>query len=132
MTRHSISRLALGLLVSFQLGASASVPAIWTVLAIDPKGDTGSPSGADAAQFAYHYDRDADTVWFRVALYGSAAPDAFGIQIAVDTGRNEAAKASWWGANKAFQFDRLLTARVTRKGSAYSGTVGVADAAGAR
>jgi pimeloyl-ACP methyl ester carboxylesterase len=39
---------------------------------------------------------------------------------------------NWWGANKAFKFDKLITAWVTRSDNGFQGTIGVGDAAGAQ
>jgi len=53
------------------------------------------------------------------------------VNIAVDSGADEAAKMNWWGANKDFQFDKLVTVQVARESGGYKGTIGVGDAAGA-
>jgi hypothetical protein len=37
---------------------------------------------------------------------------------------------NWWGANKTFRFDRLVTAWVTRADNGYQGMIGVGDATG--
>jgi|SRR5882762_7845233 len=105
---------------------------VWTVLAVDPKDDGRDPSLADAAQLSYRYEKDQDLLWFRVSLYGKPNEESLGVNIAVDTGTDAAAKMNWWGANKDFQFDKLVTVQVTREGGGYKGTIGVGDAAGAR
>jgi pimeloyl-ACP methyl ester carboxylesterase len=103
---------------------------IWTVLSFDAKGDTRDSSLADAAQLSYRYDKEKDFLWFRVTLYGKPNEQAFGVNIVIDTGKDEASKVNWWGGNKAFKFDRIITAWVTRGNNGYQGTIGVADAAG--
>jgi pimeloyl-ACP methyl ester carboxylesterase len=125
------------LLLACVIGMSAGAAAqIWTVVAFDPKGDGRDAALADAAQLSYRYDQPQDLLWLRVSLYGKANADSFGVNIAVDTGAADAAgagmKMNWWGANKDFQFDKLLTAWVTKKNGAYEGTIGVGDAAGAK
>jgi len=112
-----------------QLGPS---PQIWTVLAFDPKDDGRDPSLADAAQLSYSYDKPQDLLWFRVSLYGKPNEQAFGVNLVVDTGREDAAKMNWWGANKDFRFDKLVTAWVARRDGGYQGLIGVADAAGVK
>ena len=121
------------LLSSAVLAAAAPGPAssIWTVAAVDPRGDAREPSLADAAQLSYRYEETGDRLWFRVSLFGRLNADAFGVNIAIDTGATDSDKANWWGANKEFTFDRLITAWVTRTEGRYSGTIGVSDAAGA-
>ena len=116
--------------------APAAVPAvpsdIWTVLALDAKDDGRDPSLADAALLSYRYDKQQDLLWFRVTLYGQPNRDAFGVNIVVDTGAEDAAKMNWWGANKDFKFDKLVSAWVTRTENGYQGMVGIGDAAGAK
>jgi len=131
--RSTLGELAF--FVALSLGATGfavSTPQIWTVLAFDAKGDGRDPSLPDAAQLSYRYDQQQDMLWFRLSLYGKANPEAFGVNIVVDSGGNDAAKMNWWGANKDFKFDKLVTAWVTRANGRYQGTIGVGDAAGAK
>jgi pimeloyl-ACP methyl ester carboxylesterase len=87
---------------------------------------------ADAAQLAYRYEKEQDVLWFRIALYGQPNKEAFGVNLAIDTGGDDSTKMNWWGANKTFRFDRLVTARVTRGDNGYQGTIGVGDAGGVK
>src|SRR5438128_2238393 len=121
----------LALLPLVGIRSASDAAGVWNVLTVDPMRDTKSNSSVDAAQLSYRYDHAADMLWFRVAVYGTPDRDAFGVQIAINTGSDVSRKAPWWGANKEFRFDRLVTARVTRSGEAYRGTIGVADAEGA-
>src|SRR5437868_11088995 len=128
---YPISKLVL--LLAFALIAPASALAqVWTVVGFDSKGDARDPSLADAATLSFRYDKEQDFLWFRVSLYGGPNEQAFGVNLAFDTGGDEAAKMNWWGANKAFKFDKLLTAWVTRGANGYEGTIGVGDAAGVK
>jgi pimeloyl-ACP methyl ester carboxylesterase len=125
----------LALLILMPLGGleqPASPPQIWTVLAFDAKGDGRDPALADAAQLSYRYDKAQDMLWFRVSLYGKPNKENFGINIAVDTGADDASKMNWWGTNKDFKFDKLVTAWVTHGDKGYVGTIGIGDAAGVR
>jgi pimeloyl-ACP methyl ester carboxylesterase len=125
--------LAVGLFLALVIVVPVGVTAqVWTVLAFDPRSDGRDPALADAAQLSYRYDEEQDVLWFRVSLYGKPNEDAFGVNIVVDTGADDSAKMNWWGANKDFKFDKLITAWVTRNNGSYQGTVGVGDAAGAR
>jgi pimeloyl-ACP methyl ester carboxylesterase len=103
---------------------------VYSVLTFDGKGDSRDPALADAAQLAYRYDKQQDFLWFRIALYGRPNPDAFGVNIVIDTGGDDSTKANWWGTNKTFKFDRLVTAYVRRGDKGYEGTIGVGDAVG--
>jgi pimeloyl-ACP methyl ester carboxylesterase len=130
-----MARMTLGavLLCSILVTAAALGPGrtIWTVVAVDPKGDGRDASLADAAQLSWRYDEPDDMLWFRVSLFGRLNANAFGVNIAVDTGATERQKTTWWGGNKEFAFDLLITAWVTKSGSRYTGTIGISDAAGA-
>lgn len=121
--------LVLAFVIVVPVGATAQV---WTVLAVDPKGDGRDASLPDAAQLSYRYDKQQDLLWFRVSLYGKPHDESFGVNIAVDTGAEDTAKMNWWGANKDFKFDKLVTAWVTRANGGYQGTIGVGDATGAK
>src|SRR5262245_4211737 len=112
--------------------AHTSEPEIWTQIGRDAMGDCPDSSLADVGQLYYRYERAKDELWFRLALYGMPNEQALGINIIFDTGKDDAAKTSWWGSNKDFQFDRLLTAWVTRTTAGYQGTIGISDAAGVK
>ena len=118
------------LLAFITITPAVAAAQVYTVLAFDGKGDGRDPSLADAAQLAYRYDKEQDFLWFRIALYGLPNVQAFGVNIVIDTGGDDAARMNWWGSNKTFRFDRLLTANVTRGDKGYEGTIGVADTAG--
>ena len=118
------------LLLTLILLPSTITAQVYTVLTFDGKGDGRDAALADAAQLAYHYDQQQDMLWFRIALYGQPNPDAFGVNLAIDTGGDDSTKMNWWGTNKTFKFDRLVTANVTRSDKGFVGTIGVADVAG--
>jgi len=124
-----------GIVLLFTLMVIAFVRAsaqVYTVASFDPQGDGLDPALADAAQLSYRYEKQQDMLWFRISLYGTPNEQAFGVNLAFDTGGDDMAKMNWWGANKAFKFDRLVTAWVTRGESGYQGTIGVGDAMGAQ
>ncbi len=123
------AKLAL-LVILMAISPAIASAQVFTVLTFDGKGDGRAPSLADAAQLAYRYDKEQDMLWFRIALYGQANKDEFGVNIVIDTGGDDSTKANWWGSNKTFKFDRLVTAYVTRGEKGFEGTIGVGDAAG--
>src|SRR5207253_8596340 len=126
---YPVSKLVL-LLAFIVIAPVGAIAQVWTVAGFDAKGDARDPSLADAAQLSYRYDKQQDLLWFRVSLYGKPNEQAFGVNIVVDTGADDAARMNWWGANKDFKFDKLITAWVTRVNGSYQGTIGVGDAAG--
>jgi pimeloyl-ACP methyl ester carboxylesterase len=104
--------------------AASDPPAtVWTVAAVDPKGDGREPSAIDVAQLSYRYDRTDDLLWFRVAVYGTVNLDAFNIAFALDSGSGDARRTQWSGAGTDFMFDRLATARIARTTGGYQATV---------
>ncbi|PYS64916.1 MAG: hypothetical protein DMF76_03840 [Acidobacteria bacterium] len=125
----SISRIIVLLALTVTTPAPAAAQ-VYTVLTFDVKGDGRDPALADAAQLAYRYDKQQDLLWFRIALYGVPNENAFGVNIVIDSGGDDATKMNWWGGNKTFKFDKLVTAWVTRGNNGYQGTVGVGDVAG--
>ncbi len=58
----STSRILL--LLAFAIVVPVGVTAqVWTVLAVDPKGDGRDLSLPDAAQLSYRYDKQKDFLW---------------------------------------------------------------------
>ncbi|HKC66128.1 MAG TPA: alpha/beta hydrolase [Pyrinomonadaceae bacterium] len=127
----TVSKIVL-LLAFILIAPISAIAQVWTVVGFDAKGDGRDPSLADAATLSFRYDKQQDFLWFRVSLYGQPNEQAFGVNLAFDTGGDEAAKMNWWGANKAFKFDKLVTAWVTRGTHDYEGTIGIGDARGVK
>jgi hypothetical protein len=68
------------LILAFVIIAPVGVTAqVWTVLAVDPKGDGRDPALPDAAQLSYRYDKPQDLLWFRVSFYGKPIEESFGV-----------------------------------------------------
>jgi len=134
-TISSVKRIMQLSIVLCSAWLAGAVPAwestVWTVIAFDLRGDARDPSLADAALLSYQYDKTRDFLWFRIGLYSGPTPDAFQVNIAVDTGAKDS-KMNWWGANTEFSFDRLVTIWVTRGDGGYHSTSGISDADGAR
>src|SRR2546425_904100 len=134
--RLSVSKIALPWALLWALiviSPAITTAQVWTVLTFDSKGDGRDPLLADAAQLAYRYDKQQDFLWFRVSVYGQPNKAAFGVNLVIDTGGDDSTKMNWWGANKTFRFDRLVTTWVTHRDKGdqgFEGTIGVGDAAG--
>ena len=129
--RFSLLAKALLFLAVILLAQPNLMAQTWTVIAQDAKGDGKDPSLPDAAMLAYRYDKQADILWFRIAVYRGLKPNAFGVNLIFDTDTG-AEKLNWSGMNSGFRFDKILTARVTRDDKGYSGTIGIGDAAGVK
>src|SRR5438874_12278925 len=123
----SISQIVVLLALIVIIMPAVANAQIYTVLMFDAKGDGRDPSLADAAQLAYRYDKQQDLLWFRVSLYGVPNENAFGINIVIDTGGDDATRMNWWGGNKTFKFEKLITAWVTRGDNVNQGTIWVGE-----
>ena len=99
----------------------------WRPLVSDPAGDGTSPRLPDAAALAWAADGEG-RVWFRVGLHGPPPEKWLGLNVALDLDGDPTNGAAWWGANKAFHFDRLITAYLWPGAGYWQGVLGVADA----
>src|SRR5262245_21454540 len=98
----------------------------WRELAQDPAGD-GRPGLPDARALFMARDGSGSLVWFRVDLQDAVPPNWFGVNVALDVDGDPANGMAWWGKNKAFHFDRLVSAWLWDVGGRYEGTVGIAS-----
>jgi len=105
----------------------------WTALATDDRGDGRFPRLPDATALAYALDPKSDVLWFRIDLSGEPPQKWLGVNIAIDGDEDPASGLPWWGFNKEFRFDRLVSAYLMKTGSDsrdYQGVLGVADVDG--
>lgn len=102
----------------------------WVPLAREAAGDGTWRRLPDATALWYDSASPRDTVRLRIDLDGAPSTDAIGINVAVDTNGDPADGSAWWGPNRAFRWDRLVTAYLFRAGPGWQGIVGVADSAG--
>jgi pimeloyl-ACP methyl ester carboxylesterase len=122
---HLVPKIGLLLVLIVTLAGLANAQ-LYTVSALDAKGDGRDSSLADIAQLAYHYDKSQDLISFRLCFYGAPSARAFDVNIAIDTGGDDAAKTNWWGQNKAFRFDKLIAAGIRQSTNGWEATIGVA------
>ncbi|MCI0693440.1 tetratricopeptide repeat protein [candidate division KSB1 bacterium] len=103
----------------------------WKQLTADPANDGRNPNWAEAKALSFYYDAPTDTLWFKFDLERLPNPNAFGLNLIVDTDQNQQTGASWWGNNKTFKYDRLVTVWVIKTGpNRYRGSVGIGDTHG--
>ncbi|MGH7495036.1 MAG: hypothetical protein ACREOO_21900 [bacterium] len=103
----------------------------WTLLATDKDSDGRNPSWADVKALSSHFDEATDTLWLKLDLSRLPNPDAFGINLVVDTDLDQRTGAHWWGSNRAFKYDKLVSVWVIKDtDDAYRGTAGIADVRG--
>jgi hypothetical protein len=100
----------------------------WRELGSDPAGDGKNAALPDATSVAVLNASDG-RVWFRVRLRDAVPEHWLGVNLVLDTDGDPANGMEWWGVNKAFHFDRLVSVWLFRTGDAYQGVAGIADAA---
>ena len=136
-----VSRIRPGLLAAvaaigdgFAPLAQSELPDLqWIPLSDDPAGDGHHDDLADGAAFAWACDEATQTAWFSFTLHGDPDPAAFGVNVIVDSDGDQATGANWWGSNRQFTWDRLVTVWLTRGADGrYTGNLGVGDVAGVR
>ncbi|MHC4991515.1 MAG: hypothetical protein ACYTGC_11090 [Planctomycetota bacterium] len=105
----------------------------WVAAADDGAGDGREASLADARALSYAIQRDRELIWFRFDLNDSPNPEAFGVNVIVDSDGDQESGMGWWGTNSAFTWDRLITVWLARGDNGrYTGTAGVGDLEGAQ
>lgn len=127
--------LALGIVAPAGLQWIEPVPAArWTALAgwrelgTDAAGDAANaPVLHDGVALSAAYECDADTVWLRFDLASAPSTESIGLNVAVDTDRDQGTGMAWFGPNSGFTFDRLLTIWVSGAEGRFAGTVGGAE-----
>lgn len=100
----------------------------WQLLAEDTAGDGRMPDLPDGEHLYAAYDTATDTLWFKVTLHNALSPEAIGLNLAFDIDHDQATGANWWGQNRAFRYDRLVTLWITQQapGEVY-GALGLGD-----
>lgn len=117
------------LTVAFKASPASELPAgPWKELAKDPRQDGAKKDLPDATAVSVCGDPSQDRVWFRIALAGPLPERWFGANLAMDVDGDPKNGMAWWGTNKAFHFDRLVTVWGNETGSGYEGMIGIAEA----
>jgi hypothetical protein len=99
----------------------------WRALGSDPAGDGKQATLPDAVALRTRDGGDG-LVWFRIDLAAPAPESSFGANLVLDVDGDPANGMAWWGTNKTFHFDRLVTAWLFPAGDAFEGVAGIADA----
>lgn len=104
----------------------------WQTISTDVSGDGATAGLLDGTDFSYWYNASTDSLWFRVTtsnLNGTNS-QAMGVNIMVNI-PGGSQTFNFWGSSNTDPYHFLLTAWVTGSApSAYSGTIGVANATG--
>ncbi len=103
----------------------------WKVLATDPSGDDNRRGWGDGRTFAFHHDPAGDTLWFRWELHDGYDPETPAVSVAFDTDSNQLTGAPWYGSNKDFRFEVLVSVGpLDRVQGGWRGYNGVTDSVG--
>ena len=107
-------------------------PPQWVLVNGDAIGDGADPSLMDGTQLEYLYDETTDSLFFRVTTssIGGGQSQNVGVNVMVNIpgGGNT---FNFWGSDNMDAWHKLVTTWVTGSApSAYSGTIGIADATG--
>jgi hypothetical protein len=101
----------------------------FTTIGHDDRGDGVRPLLPDARELQLAVDGADQRVWFRFLLQDPPPETWFGVNVALDVDGDPSSGGAWWGQNKRFHYDRLITAYLNLGAGYWQGTSGVADAA---
>jgi hypothetical protein len=114
---------------AFQASPASELPkGPWKELARDAPDDGKHKRLPDATALAVCFDGAQDRVWFRISLAGPLPRRWLGANLALDVDGDPNDGMAWWGSNRAFHFDRLVTVYGLETGGGYDGTLAIADA----
>jgi len=99
----------------------------WTLLTNESEADANNAALADAKRVSYHFDESTGHIWFKIELHKRVDHTNVGMNLVVDSDRDQSTGSSWWGrSNSSFMYDRLGTLFVNKTATGpYAGTVGV-------
>lgn len=102
----------------------------WKKLLKDTVGDHRNKNSADGKALSYYYDQKNDSLWFKFETYAGINQLSPAISISLDTDNNQNNGVNWYGTNRQFKVDLMISVGVTRQGEGYEGYNGLTDAKG--
>ena len=106
----------------------ASIPSSgWVELATDPERDGKMPMLPDATRLETIPASADGILWLRVSLRERPHDRWLGMNLAFDTDGDPADGRPWWGANKEFKFDQIVTIWCFHVAEGCEGYIGLAD-----
>ncbi len=107
----------------------ASIPKEgWIELATDPTGDGKMPLLPDATRLETIPSSPDGLLWVRITLREPPHDRWLGMNLVLDVDGDSANGKAWWGANKSFKFDEVLTVWCFHVADGCQGYLGVAGA----
>lgn len=129
-----ITKTAILLIACFGTLVYSASAQDWTTVSTDPDNDGSQMNWADGEkmEYAYNAENDRISIRFTLANLNQSIASDFGINVMVFIEGSSAQTFKFWGTdNKQDDFHYLLTGWVTGAApSSYTGTIGVANAAG--
>lgn len=104
--------------------------ASWQLLLTDTIADGQNPNSSDGKALYYHYNRQTDSLWFKLETYSPISTLDPALSISLDTDNDQTTGTSWYGSNKSFKVDLMLSAGPVRQGNGYAGYNGITNATG--
>ena len=102
----------------------------WVKLADDQAQDGRRKDSADGKALHYFYDAETDTLWFKLELYNAVSKRP-AVSISIDTDADQTTGIGWYGANSAFQFEKMLSVGpISQDGEVYTGYNGITNQEG--
>ena len=105
----------------------------WAKLMEDAEGDGKLKDSADGKALHFYYEKEADTLWFRLDLFSALNQEAPAISLSFDTDADQSTGIPWYGRNRKFTFEKMLSVGpVKRNGAQYEGYNGVTNMEGVK
>jgi hypothetical protein len=87
----------------------------WINLAEDKAGDGQNKDLPDGKSFSYFYDKNTDTLWFRLETYGEIDTETPAVSISIDTDADQSNGVNWYGTNSEYKFEKMISVGPVRK-----------------
>lgn len=102
----------------------------YTNIVTDDCGDGADEALLDGTRLEFRYDAASDSIFFLATVNALTVSQAIGVNVMLNI-PNGGSTFNFWGNDNTAAYHKLITAWVTGSApSSYSGTIGVADAAG--
>ena len=102
----------------------------WQKVLDDKAGDGAGFATADGKSLSIYHDKITDSLWFKFETYTPISEESPAISVSIDTDGDQSTGIAWYGSNKKFKVDVMLSCGPTRKGERYFGYNGLTDSNG--
>ena len=103
----------------------------WIKLKEDKSGDGQRSDSADGKAFHYFFEKEKDMLWFRFDQFSDINTESPAVSVAIDPDANQENGIGWYGANKNFKFELMLSVGpLEKRGDKFWGYNGITDEKG--